>query len=43
MLNDRLDNLVVLLLGRSEIRPRQILQLCYDPSIDDLTISVLLS
>ena len=43
MLNDRLDNLVVLLLGCPEIWPRQILQLRNNPTVNYLTIGVLLS
>ena len=42
MLNYRLDNLVVLLFGRSEVRPRQVLQLRDDPTVDHLAIGVFL-
>lgn len=42
ILDDRFNNLVVLLFGCSEIRPRQVLQLCHDPTVYNLAIGVFL-
>ena len=43
MLNNRFNDLVVLLLRRTEVRPCQILELRHDSTVHNLAICVLLS
>ena len=40
MLNDFFQNLIILLLRRSEIGPSQVLELCYDASTHNITVVV---